>query len=120
MQITIVRRPIGEAPDWVKDAWIGLSLPVAIPEQRTLSTVGVLSRPKTRLHFWWAALRGRTEKVTGFIVDARRAITLLSAVRPDAADWWVENAPYFAAGEEMFIFDAACCEVTATRGPWER
>jgi hypothetical protein len=116
MEITITRRPIGEAPEWVRDAWIGLSLPTSRPE-RVWRGVGVLTGPSNPLLLWWALVRGRTLTVSGYAVDARVAVALLADKHPAAAQWWRENTPDLIASGRGFIFDAEACELQSLHAP---
>lgn len=110
MHIKIVRRPIGEAPDWVRDAWIGLSIPLVLEEERSWHSVGVLSGPRNLFLQIGALLMGKTEKVTGYVVNAKVAVDLLAATQPEAASWWRSEAPHVARGSYNFVFDAEACE----------
>jgi len=110
MMIKIVRRPVGEAPDWVRDAWVGLSIPLALPGLRRSLGLGVLSGPKNRVLRLWALVRGKGQSLTGYIVNAKEAVDRLQSVRPDAAEWWRQNAPALLDGKRCFVFDAAACE----------
>lgn len=111
MRITITRRPLGEAPEWVRDAWIGLSLPTLQPVARRWRGVGVLTGPTNTFQVLWALLRGRTILVTGYVVDAKIAVNLLNEKNLAAAQWWRENTPELIASGQGFIFDADDCEV---------
>lgn len=110
MRIKIVRRPIGEAPEWVRDAWIGLSLPLAVERQRTWWGLGVLSGPSNPLLQLWALALGKGVKLTGFNVNAKEAVDLLEEVDPRAAGWWREHTPKLVSGQRCFVFDADACE----------
>jgi hypothetical protein len=110
MHITITRRPIGEAPEWVRDAWIGLRLPTSQPAERHWRGVGVLTGPTKALQLWWALLRGRTIPVTGYLVDSKIAVELLGEKNAAAAQWWRENTSELIASRRGFIFDADACE----------
>lgn len=110
MEIKVLRRPIGEAPDWVRDAWIGLSLPLAMERKRDWVGLGVLSGPINVLSQICAVLRGKGSKVTGYAVNAKTAVDLLAEVQPEAAQWWRENTPRLLTDSRRFIFDAAACE----------
>ena len=114
MQITITSRPIGEAPEWVRDAWIGLSLPTSHARERQWRGVGVLSGPNNPFLLCWALLRGRTHPVSGYAVDSKLAVSLLAEKDPAAAQWWHENAPRLIASRRTFIFDAEACEIRST------
>jgi len=110
MHITITRRPIGEAPEWVRDAWIGLTLPTSQSVEKHWRGVGVLTGPTKALQLWWELLRGRSIPVTGFLVDAKIAVNLLDEKNATAAQWWRENTPELIASGRGFIFDADACE----------
>lgn len=111
MHIIITRRPIGEAPEWVRDAWIGMTLPALHAEQRRWRGVGVLSGPNNPFLLCWAVLRGRTIPVSGYAVDPELAVSLLAEKNPSAAQWWRENTPKLIASGRAFIFDTEACEV---------
>lgn len=113
--VRIVRRPIGEAPDWVRDAWIGSDLPLALSRERRWLAFGVLTMPKTRLRQGWALLTGRGVKLSGYLVNASAAVEILEDVRPDAAAWWREHTPEMLDGKGRFVFDTdACARVSPT------
>jgi hypothetical protein len=111
MRIKIVQRPAGEAPEWVRDAWIGLHLPLANANQRTWRTLGVISGTTSLLPWLWAIATGKSEKVTGFAVNAKDAIESLTGPRASAGMWWRENLPDFLDGRSHFVFDAEACEI---------
>lgn len=110
MNIKIVRRPIGEAPEWVRDEWIGLSLPLAAKSEPAWRGIGVL----TGSHHWllqaWALISGRDPKVTGYLVIAKAAVDHLDDSSPNAAAWWREHMPHMLNGSRYFVFDADACE----------
>jgi hypothetical protein len=110
MTIKIVRRPVGEAPEWVRDAWIGLSLPRTSRRLRDWRGVGVISGPKSSLSQLWAVLTGKTFKVAGYAVNAKVAVACLADVHPEAAAWWQEHTPTLLTGRRYFVFDADACE----------
>jgi hypothetical protein len=110
MNITITRRPIGEAPEWVRDAWVGLSLPTVQKRARSWPGLGVVSGPNNGVLQLWALLRGRTIRVTGYAVNARAAVDLLAETQPAAAQWWRENTPELISRNRSFVFDAGACE----------
>jgi hypothetical protein len=56
--VKIVRPPVGEAPVWVREAWVGLVVPLKEPSLTTIPSVGVLSGPKSALASLWASLTG--------------------------------------------------------------
>ena len=109
--IRIVARPEGEAPESVRDAWIGLELPVLHPAQVETLGFGVLTGPKS---LWMQRLKtflGQAQKTSGYIVLADQAIERLAAKDPAAAKWWRDNAAHLVAPGAAFIFDAPACEL---------
>jgi hypothetical protein len=109
MHVTIIARPSGEAPEWVRDAWIGLRLPLVHPRRRNWHGIGVLSGPRGVFRQLWALIRGRTLRMPGYVVNAKVAIESLADSNPVAAAWWRKNAPHFLNGRSRFIFDEAAC-----------
>jgi hypothetical protein len=108
--VAIVRAPIGEAPDWVREAWIGLRLPIGHPAHAVrVRGVGVLSVPRSRLGWWWAAITGRAQTIEGYLVPSAEAIALLADHRPEAAAWWRSNTPWFSCPGQQFLFDTPAC-----------
>jgi hypothetical protein len=109
-KIRIVQAPAGEAPLWVREAWVGIDLPVVRGRGlRNYPSVGVLSGPKTLWqHIWWS-IRGRTTPARGYLVRTAIAIELLSASAPAAADWWRENTPHLLKG--ILIFEEKTCRL---------
>jgi hypothetical protein len=76
-KIEIVSRPAGQAPEWVRDAWIGLKLPV-VPSKPG-PTEGVLGGP------------GSPENFSGFHVNTRVAMAILEKSNPQAYEWWEDH-----------------------------
>jgi len=106
--IRIVRAPIGEAPLWVREAWIGLTLPTRGHGRWT--GFGVLTGPGSFLGELWACFRGRGQKVEGFAVDACEAVERLAAHNPEAAAWWRLEAAALVRPGRCFVFDDAACQ----------
>lgn len=120
-KVRIVRAPVGEAPSWVREAWIGLELPLADLAEVSIETVGVLTGPFSPLGYGWAKVRGRLHRTTGYAVRSARAIDILARSRPDAAEWWRTNTPRFCQPGELFIFDTPACEPSPepiANSPW--
>src|SRR6187455_3469002 len=80
MQVRIVQTPPGEAPIEVREAWVGLVLPLREGEvgPREILTQGVLSGPRTYLGHWFARLVRRFKVVHGFCVDGAGAVQVLA------------------------------------------
>lgn len=110
MNVKIVRRPIGEAPEWVRDAWIGLSLPLANKRQRSWRGVGVLSGPHKALPQFWTVITGKSLSVNGYAVNAKSAVNILAERNAKAAAWWTEHTPVLLDGKRNFVFDTDACE----------
>ena len=108
--IRIIRRPEGEAPEWVRDAWIGLEIPLACEDQITTTGFGVVSGPRSFIGEWLAVMFGRPKQLRGWCVSADEAVSLLGARRPDAAAWWRREAPHMLGRKRAFLFDAPACE----------
>lgn len=72
--IEIIATPAGEAPDWVREAWVGCILPIRGPA-RVLTSSGVIS--------------GNPERVPGYCVPLEEALRSLERRgQKDAANWW--------------------------------
>ena len=97
--IRITGTPPGEAPEHVRSAWIGLELPLFPGETgpRTTEQVEVLSMQQTGA-------------MSGYVVDGRKAVELLAARSPDAADWWRQNCAAFLEANGCLIFPPDVCE----------
>jgi hypothetical protein len=106
--IRIVRAPSGEAPLWVREAWIGVTLPTRARGRWT--GFGVLTGPGSLLGQLWARLRGRAQRIDGFSVDAWQAVERLAAHNPEAAAWWRREAAAFVRPGSVFVFDHGACE----------
>jgi hypothetical protein len=96
--VRIVAPPPGEAPFEVRQAWVGLELPL-IPgqvEAQRLTGQQVLSGQPV-------------EAPAGYAVDGATAVAALESVRPEAARWWRENAPDVLARGYQLVFPAGVC-----------
>jgi hypothetical protein len=113
MNIRIVKRPRGEAPESVRDAWIGLVLPVLPRYSRIKRSriVGVLSGPKGWLAVRLKLLFGGGPQVRGYLVDTLAAVDFLQNVNPVAAAWWRTNTPHLLERGLCLIFEEECCVV---------
>jgi hypothetical protein len=109
--ILITSVPPGEAPLWVREKWVGLELPVRYSVPKIWITCGILSAPSTRLGQLWWILRGRAERVSGYLVEASRAVGILERSSPEAAAWWHENAPQHVAPKRFLVFHECACRV---------
>ena len=108
--IRIVSTPPGDAPLWVREKWVGLDLPLVDNERRR--GLGISVNVKyTALHHLWAMLCGRFERISGYRVEARRAVDILAGVSPEAADWWRQNTPAILRPGGLFMFHAEACRL---------
>ncbi len=108
--LRIVALPPGEAPEAIRNAWIGVEIPVTLSQARETRIVGfgVLSAPETFVKALWAVLRGKaTVYRRGYWVGVTAAIDALEQTSPDAARWWRENAPLL----NSLAFPADVCEI---------
>jgi hypothetical protein len=96
--IRITSTPPGEAPPSIREAWVGLELPLApkTDQGQKLTAMGVLS---------W-----KQNSTIGYAVEGRAALERLAARSPEAADWWLENVPYVVDSRYQFIFPAESCQ----------
>jgi hypothetical protein len=117
--LKITSIPPGEAPTWVREQWVGLSLPLA---QRSLEphrffTVGVLSRSSGRFRSLIALLAGKWRRESGYVVECIAAIEVLSTVSPDAANWWRVHTPHLIKKGQYFLFQEGVGHVQRTSPP---
>ena len=99
------------APEWVREAWVGLVLPLGdhpAGDPRLLRRFGVTSFWRKRLFPWTAA---RYEPADFFPVFANKAIAVLQKTQPDAAWWWTENTPHLLHPTARLIFRRDECEL---------
>ena len=108
--VRIISAPFGEPPDWVRDAWVGLELPLSWPAVKNVRTFGVLSGPKSLFSNFLYLISGRGEKQSGYIVKYADAIKVLRESRPDAALWWDQNVGKGKSWSTL-LFQASCGEL---------
>jgi hypothetical protein len=102
LSIKIVATPGGEAPLDVREAWVGLPLPLSDPTPRTFEPMGILSQT-------------RQPPRVGYQVEGWRAVEILSEKAPWAAAWWREKAPHVLAPGYQLIFSDDVCEMCVNR-----
>jgi hypothetical protein len=98
-RVRIVDVPPGEAPDYVRRAWVGLELPLA-PGQKGpchMATEGVMSGQED----------GETD---GYLVLGSEAVTLLAAHDAEAALWWRTHAPHVLVSGYQLVFPTEVCD----------
>jgi hypothetical protein len=110
--IRIVAVPPGEAPLEVREAWMGLELP--LPRWKTrprrFPTFGVLSGPQDFFRRLAGLLTFRFTMPTGYVVGVLPAIDVLERSHPWAATWWRVNTPHLMRRSRHFLFPVECCE----------
>ncbi len=94
-RIRIIATPPGQAPESVRDQWVGLELPLSEPLNGKVR--GVLDFRPTP---------GNPEV---FCVNGETALELLAKKSPEAATWWLKNAPMVTAGQLAFLREV--CEL---------
>ncbi len=111
--------PPGEAPLWVRERWVGLTLPLAYPggSPRSVRASGVLSGPKGFFAQVAALLTGKLERHFGFVVEVQAAIDALAKTSPEAAQWWRDNTPHLLNGARHFVFPDSSGEVVESEEP---
>jgi hypothetical protein len=77
-KVEITSTPPGQAPEWVRNAWIGLMLPVDENPNGILQ-IGVHG--------------GRAQNKGGYSVPTEEALKILGQANDDAAQWWYDNLP---------------------------
>lgn len=112
-RVRIVAVPAGEAPQWVREKWVGLELPLAqwTARPRTRRAVGVISGPRGVLAAIAGLFSGRFGRRTGYIVDVQAAIAALEQVSPQAAAWWRTNTPHLLRPGRHFLFQEHECHL---------
>jgi hypothetical protein len=99
--VRIVATPGGEAPLAIREAWVGLTLPLAYPSPHRVETIGILSLT-------------RQPPRVGYLVDGRQAVNILAEKAPQAATWWLEQASHVVDEGYCLVFSAEVCEVEET------
>ena len=117
LKITSV--PPGEAPVWVREQWVGLSLPLAqqCTHAHAYRTSGVLSRPTTRIGRLFTRFSGKSGSESGYAVESVLAIQVLAKSSPEAADWWRSNAAYLLQPGQYLVFQEGTGHVVQADAP---
>ena len=78
---------------------------------RTIRIVyGALSIPRGRLAQWWGVIRGRAERVPGYVVESTDAGDILAASNPAAAAWWRKHTPHLIGPRRYLLFHEHVCQ----------
>ncbi len=98
-KIRIIAAPPGQAPPWVREAWVGLEIPT-VEHEASGDSVGVLDRERES-----AMNQG------GYQVYGHDAIEALKAHDGAAAKWWLDNAAGAVSGTAILVFSRDVCEL---------
>src|SRR6185295_18281405 len=98
-RIRILATPAGEAPEDVRQAWVGLEIPLSPGETkaRRIPAVEVLSNQPARSQAY-------------FLVPALEAIARLEAADARAAAWWKDKGPKVLVPGYQLAFPEEACE----------
>lgn len=99
-RIRIVKTPRGDAPQWVRDQWIGLELPDLGPPQNHMSYGLITGTLRRHDH--------------GCCVPMKVALDALTAKCPEAAKWFINKLGPARIEESNFVFDEEACQPIAT------
>jgi hypothetical protein len=98
--ITFTSPPPGEAPDDIRRAWVGVTVPLTARESQVLRQVAVSG-----------VLSGSLEHWDGYAVESRKCLEHLRAHDPKAAAWWSDHLPHYFMPGRRFVFPADGCEL---------
>jgi len=97
MKIEVIARPSGQAPEWVRDAWIGIQLEAKRDNPEGTIYLGVLGGKASQ------------DNIGGYRVNGGKAMKVLTDKNPKAAQWWNDNASFVFLGD--LVFGAKFCKV---------
>lgn len=114
--LQVTAAPLGEPPEWVREKWVGLTLPLSQKsgDSAVRLTAGVLTGPRGLLGWLHAYCTGRLNVTEGYLVDALGALDVLEAAHPEAAAWWKEHRPDLFRPGRRFMFQKASGHVVET------
>ncbi|HEV7693379.1 MAG TPA: hypothetical protein VGO52_21265 [Hyphomonadaceae bacterium] len=114
--IHIVDTPKGDAPLWVREQWVGLTLPLIYHGTIVAHGMSVLKPPRelSRLELFWGWVTGQ-HPWRGYLVDVNASLAVLESKSPEAAAWWRANAPHLLGMQ--FMFDYGCCDPVDRASP---
>jgi len=95
IKIKIIKKPLGEEPDWVKQVWIGLEIPVIKGAYAQKGGQEVVS--------------GDFRAADNYATHANEALDILKAKNPDAEKWWRDNVDL--VGVDYIAFDQSVCKL---------
>ena len=113
-RIRIVRVPSGDAPGEVREAWVGVELPLLRPGLYKAKVNGLLSPTRGRFEDWIRRRLGITKSRVGYLVEAGPAVEELSRHNPSAARWFRETVPQLLEPGKLFVFEVEVCRTVET------
>lgn len=108
--IRIINVPPGEAPLAIRQAWVGLELPLRRKRPGRYFAAGVLSGPRSVGETLKCLLGFRYRIHSGYVVPTLPAVELLERSNPAAARWWRDNAPHAVRAGRFLVFPTECCQ----------
>src|SRR6476620_8890370 len=128
MYIKITSTPQGEAPEWVREAWVGVKLPTCRSGPIRWWTSGTVTGPTGNYWirelgslflfvlfpflFWWLPRIQGYKKLDGYIVNVSDALAILEQNHADAAEWY-RTSPAVKSHRE-FMFECTCCRPSSS------
>ena len=111
--VKIITTPPGEAPQWVREKWVGLELPLQqwSASPTTSRTGGVLSGPRGVSGILVHLVTGNFQRQNGYKVNVLKAVAILERASPEAAHWWRTSAPHLMTPSRCFLFPEHVCKV---------
>ena len=112
--VLIIATPPGEAPQKVRESWVGLKLPIEGGGPQRLFAKGVITGPTS---FWGSLLSmlfGWTKQREGYAVDAAKAVAILKEKSPEAAAWWKKHVPHLIQPGQHLLFNLEVCEAVTS------
>jgi hypothetical protein len=103
--------PPGEAPIEIREAWVGLELPLLRERPGRFLGSGVLSGPRSVGASLFRLLTFRSKLHRGYVVGSLASIEVLEKSNPMAASWWREHTPHLVRARRFFIFPTECCRL---------
>jgi hypothetical protein len=95
--IRILAKPPGEAPEYIRKAWVGVVIPLS--EEPSLGhQTGVLG--------------GKATNIDGYIVNTTDAIEALRKTSPIAAEWWDQN---LSQNMVHLVFAKSVCQLVTKK-----
>ena len=117
--IRITSVPDGPNPLPIREAWIGLDLPLFYPEQVEPLPIEIINAVGDWDVWYWRLLIRlgwvKREQWNGFYVNSAEAIKILASAKPEAADWWCKEAPWMTQPGRALVFPAKCCSVVLSK-----